>query len=311
MTALDAYARLEAEGRYRARADAEPETVILSFGEASLTMMRIDETPVAHWPLASIVCVDAAGLMTLAPDETAEERLEIDDAEMIAAIRAVGAAPAIQPVARRRRRRLVRRLAAAALLCAVGFGAWTQAPRLAEPIASTAPPAARAALGGAAIMAHARGAFCASAEAEAALRTLARRFRAVEPGAQTAFWAATVEGEAVAAPGGQVLMPARVLGEGVEALALAAATALARAQAESPFVAAVRDAGIRGYVEVLTGALTGPALTRAAAARLAAPQPAADPERVAAILAAAGLDAAPETALSLQARRALVGACAD
>jgi hypothetical protein len=309
VTALDAYARLEAEGRYRARPDATAEAVVVSFGEASLTVLRFDDTPLAHWPIASVAAVGGGGRLTLAPDAEAPERLEIDDADMIAAIRAVRPEP-VGPPAPRRRRRWPGRLAMLAAAALVGWGAWTQAPKLVDPIAGTAPAAARAALGAAAIRAYAGERLCSTPAAEAALRTLARRFRSSEPDAQTALWVAEIEGEAVAAPGGQVLLPARVLAEGVGAAAAAAAAALARAAEDPPFVAAVREAGFAGAVEVLTGAVAGPALTRAAVARLARPQPPAEADAAARLLAASGFDAAPEAALTPAARRALAAACA-
>ncbi|MEM1313942.1 MAG: hypothetical protein AAGI51_05265, partial [Pseudomonadota bacterium] len=53
-TALARYALLEATGDYLDGITARRQEVLVKFGRASLTLSRFDETPVAHWALASL-----------------------------------------------------------------------------------------------------------------------------------------------------------------------------------------------------------------------------------------------------------------
>ena len=91
-TASERYALLEAEGRWFDGRTARPREVIVKFGKSSLTLLGADDTPLAHWALASLREIDApgaaAGEMRLSPADDATERLALSDAEMIAAIRA-------------------------------------------------------------------------------------------------------------------------------------------------------------------------------------------------------------------------------
>jgi len=79
MTALREYALLEASGWYAETPDAAADEVLVTFGDATLTIQRFDETPLAHWPLASLATVDGPRALTLAPDADAPERLGLDD----------------------------------------------------------------------------------------------------------------------------------------------------------------------------------------------------------------------------------------
>jgi len=91
MTALAQYAKLEAEARYFDGESAHPRDVILGFGERSLVIIGPDDRPIAHWPLASL---RAIGLrkdnpVQLVPQRDSDERLVLEDREMLDAIRKV------------------------------------------------------------------------------------------------------------------------------------------------------------------------------------------------------------------------------
>ena len=91
MTALAQYARLEAPARYFDGTSARALPVVVSFGERSLVIMGYDGVAIAHWPLASLRAVSGRGdtVAQIAPDADAEERLVVEDAEMVQAIEKV------------------------------------------------------------------------------------------------------------------------------------------------------------------------------------------------------------------------------
>ena len=54
MTVLAEYQRLEAEGVWRADEDAQRRDVIVSIGEATLTLTDLNEVALTHWSLPAI-----------------------------------------------------------------------------------------------------------------------------------------------------------------------------------------------------------------------------------------------------------------
>ena len=89
MTALREYQRLEAQGLWRAAPDAQARDVIVSVGEATLTLSDMQERPLAHWSLAAVACSNPGQCPALYhPDGDPGETLELsaDEAQMIAAI---------------------------------------------------------------------------------------------------------------------------------------------------------------------------------------------------------------------------------
>ncbi len=109
MTALERYAKLEAEARYFDGQSAEPRSVVVSFGERSLVIMGYDEVAVAHWPLASLRALGRKGETPaqLVPHGDSDERLVLTDADMLAAIAAVCPELYHRPVDRKGVRRAV------------------------------------------------------------------------------------------------------------------------------------------------------------------------------------------------------------
>ncbi|MEM8790362.1 MAG: M48 family metallopeptidase [Pseudomonadota bacterium] len=91
MTALEKYARLEAQGRYFDGKSAESRQVVLSFGERTLVILSFNEEVNDHWPLASLHGEMASDRETLQlmPHPGSDERIVLKDKQMIAAIKAV------------------------------------------------------------------------------------------------------------------------------------------------------------------------------------------------------------------------------
>lgn len=100
MTALEKYQRLEAAALWREGADAQRRDVILSIGEATITISDLQDRPLTHWSIAALTRANPGALPALYhPDGDPEETLELsgDEAEMIEALEQLGRA-----VARRR-----------------------------------------------------------------------------------------------------------------------------------------------------------------------------------------------------------------
>lgn len=90
MTALTKYERLEAAGLWRGDPDAQRRDVIVSLGDATLTISDTHETALTHWSLPAIIRLNPSERPALyAPGEDATEQLEIDDDTMIRAIEKV------------------------------------------------------------------------------------------------------------------------------------------------------------------------------------------------------------------------------
>lgn len=123
MTALPEYARLEATALWRAAPDDQRREVVVSIGDATLTISDFQNRSLAHWSLAAVARANPGKVPAIFhPDGDLGETLEIgaDGQEMIDAIERVRRA-----VERRRPRpgrlRLVIGLAIAAMVGAVAF----------------------------------------------------------------------------------------------------------------------------------------------------------------------------------------------
>ncbi|MGF1657832.1 MAG: hypothetical protein ACFCUS_00200 [Rubrimonas sp.] len=288
MTALPEYQLLEAPGLYAERPGLAPQEVLLCFGAASLTILRFDETPLAHWPLATLSAVGCDGdAVILAPDPHAPERLSVSEPEMIAALRAVSGAFEPRETGAPRRRRGRRLAISAALAAAVGAGLWSAGPTLRERAAQAAPAPLRAALGEAAVAAYAGDGPCApGALARREMEALARRLdRAAPAPVPHALRLVAVAGPALAvpAPGGRIALSAPRLAdvEAPRAVVAALARAAARAEGDPPLAAALRALAAGDALDDLatlavalaTGAPPGaPNLARTAAAAMAKPE---------------------------------------
>jgi len=287
MTALREYALLEASGWYAETPDAAADEVLVTFGDATLTIQRFDETPLAHWPLASLATVDGPRALTLAPDADAPERLGLDDRAMIDAIRRVAAGAPAGP--RRRPRKGFGRLIAAACAAGVAAGLWLGAPAVLGGLAAATPPAVRAAIGAAAVRAYGGPDACRPEPAarRARARLEASLSRAAGAPVRLAFLRDAPVGAAPApGPGGWLAAPPPQ-GE-VAAFTAGAARALARAEASPPLTLLAQSLGYGGLARAALSGAPLDALGLAAARAMRAPGPEPDPARAAALAAAAG-----------------------
>ncbi len=90
VTALNAYIRLESTGLWRAAPGVQRRDVYVFLGDASLVVADKTETALSHWSLPAIERQNPGQMPALfAPGSDAGETLEIDDADMIAAIEQV------------------------------------------------------------------------------------------------------------------------------------------------------------------------------------------------------------------------------
>ncbi len=90
MTVLAKYQRLEAEGVWRAQPDAQRRDVIVSIGDATITIGAANGTALTHWSLPAIERLNPGERPALyQPGEDSSETLEIAEAEMIDAVEEV------------------------------------------------------------------------------------------------------------------------------------------------------------------------------------------------------------------------------
>ncbi|WP_432450641.1 hypothetical protein [Aliiroseovarius marinus] len=90
MTALTQYARLEAPGLWRPAPDAQRQNVVLSLGEATLTISDNHDNVLTHWSLAAVNRLNPGTRPALfSPGDDADEELELDDDMMIDAVEKV------------------------------------------------------------------------------------------------------------------------------------------------------------------------------------------------------------------------------
>ncbi|WP_378943984.1 hypothetical protein [Paracoccus sp. R86501] len=92
MTALTEFRRLEAQGSWKESPTAEPREVVVSIGEATLTLMdpRSDR-PLSHWSLPAVVRLNPGKLPAryTPTSDTPDETVEIDDQLMVDGIERV------------------------------------------------------------------------------------------------------------------------------------------------------------------------------------------------------------------------------
>lgn len=89
MTALTKYARIEAAGLWRATPDAQRRDVIVSIGDATLTLTDLKDQPLAHWSLPAVARANPGTRPAIYhPDGDPGETLELpeNEGEMIDAI---------------------------------------------------------------------------------------------------------------------------------------------------------------------------------------------------------------------------------
>lgn len=264
MTALKKYQRLESPGLWRETSASQRREVVVAFRKA--TMVLFDprtETPLSHWSLPAVERRNPGEMPALfSPGEDAEESVEIDDADMIAAIEKV------RSVVRRRTPRPGRlrgTILGGMLLAVLSIGVIFLPETIYTHTARVLPHATRAALGMAALTDIQRltGAACSTPKGTAALGQMSERLYGV---AGPAIFVLP-EGLTHPAylPGPITLLPAAaVQGQRTpEATAGFVLAAGLRGTAVDPMVPLLRHAGFMATVRLLTtgvlpaGALAG------------------------------------------------------
>lgn len=177
MTALSEYQRLEAWGLWTPAPEAQRREVVVSLGDASLTMSDGQDRALAHWSLAAIQRMNPGELPAIySPDGMMDEVLELDagEAEMIAAIERIrGAVEGRRP----HKGRLRLGLSVAMVAAIAALGAFWLPGALQRQALEVVPDVKRAAIGEALFQQVQKlaGAPCSDPQGSGALDKLAAR----------------------------------------------------------------------------------------------------------------------------------------
>lgn len=272
MTALAQYERLEAPGRYFDGETAKPREVIVKFGDASLIVTNMEDLPITHWSLAGLRDVShEGGGLVLTPDFDSDERLVVDDADMVAAIRTV--CPDLKrgkPVSGRNWRKV-------AIWAAVAVGSiyaivFHLVPSLADQLATLIPPEAEITMGEKMVDQFANlltegdePQYCSTPQGDAALAAMTARFEG-PAGAHVPLKVQVLDLgmiNAFALPGGQIVLFRGLLkaADTPEEVAGVLAHEIGHVYARDPTRLTLRSAGTAGLIGVLLGDFTGATVT--------------------------------------------------
>lgn len=292
MTVLQTYERLEASGLWRADEDAQRRDVVVSVGDATLTLYDMSETALAHWSLPAVERLNPGQMPAVyAPGAETPDRLEIDDQNMVEAIETVRNA-ILKSRGQPGRLRLAITASIGVLLLLLGTF-WLPGA-MARYATSILPEATRTQMGQD-MMAHVRrvaGAPCAAPSGNRALFALeqrlfpdgATRLRIMPSGVETTAHL----------PGGIILL-GHALVEDHETPDVAAGYALAEAlrrAASDPAERFLKDAGLRATLSLLTtGRVSAPALQDHAEALLTTEEDPVDPKTLLSAFQTVGVSA--------------------
>jgi hypothetical protein len=274
-TALQRYQRLEAAALWRPDAEAQRLDVIVSLGEATLTITDTRDRVKAHWSLAAIARANPGGVPALYhPDADPGETLEIAEGEdeMIAAIETLRNA-----VARQRPRPGRLRLAGmVASLLGVVLVVTLWLPGAARDHALRVVPAVKRVEIGQALLGHVQrvtGPACRTPGGTAALAVLEQRLPPAR-GRSRLMVVRSGVGEALRLTGGTILVSADLVEDHDTADVVAGAIIAAhlRAETHDPLERLLSDAGLWEVLRLLaTGSLSDAALRAHAETLLRAP----------------------------------------
>jgi len=175
MTALNQYARLETTGIWRASRHTQRRDVVVSLGDATLAIFDMHDTALAHWSLAAVRRVNPGERPAIfSPGSDAEDRLELSDDTMIAAIEKVRE---VVEKNRPRRGRLRYYLIAGTLAAIAGLAVFWLPEAMIRHTVKVVPPASRADIGARLLdtIQRVAGRPCATPAATDVLGELARR----------------------------------------------------------------------------------------------------------------------------------------
>ena len=301
MTALKKYLKLESTGLWRDAPQDQRRNVVVSFGAASLILSDPKtDLALSHWSLPALERRNPGALPALyAPGHDAAETLELDDADMIAALETVQAALATR---KPRPGRLRGTLIATAMLGVLGLMVFWLPGALIKHTAAVVPAAKRAEIGELALRDVIRltGAPCAHPLGQKALAEMSERLFGP---ANTPILLAVREGPtpALHLPG-DVIVLSRSLFEaqnGPQAAAGAALMEHARSMARDPLIQVLNHVGLMATVRLLTtGDLPDGALSGYGEKMLNTPPLALAPDTLLASFANAGVPSTPFAQLS-------------
>ena len=265
MTALKKYQKLESPGLWRDAPQDQRRNVVVSFGAASLILSDPKtDLALSHWSLPALERRNPGELPAIyAPGQDAAETLELDDADMIAALETVQAALATR---KPRPGRLRGTLIATATLAVLGLVVFWLPGALIKHTAAVVPATKRAEIGELALRDVIRltGAPCSHPLGQKALAEMSERLFGP---ANTPILLAVREGPSPALHlPGDVIVLSRGLFDaqnGPQAAAGAALVEQARSMARDPLIPVLEHAGLIATVRLLTtgdlpdGALNG------------------------------------------------------
>lgn len=293
MTALKQYERLEAAGLWRSDSDQQRRDVIVSIGDATLTITDLNDRPLTHWSLAAIERQNPGQEPAIYhPQGDTSETLELasDETAMIEAIEKLRAA-----ISRARPRpgrlRLVSVIASVLMVAAVLL-LWLPGAMLSHTV-RVVPDIQRKAIGQALLgrIERLSGPVCSTPEAAPILARLAERTGA----RQLAVMSSAIV-PSLHLPGGLILLN-RSLIEDHEDPAVAAGAILverARAEQQPPLAELLGYGGpITTFRLLTTGALGRETMDHFAEQLLAAPRPTPSDEQILALFATAALPSSP------------------
>ena len=293
MTALKKYTRLEATGLWRPDANTQRREVIVSLGEATLTISSVSDGPLTHWSIAAVVRANPDEMPAIYhPHGDSAEHLEFgeDSAELVAALERVQRA-----IERSRPKRgRLRQVSVAVLLLLFGALLLFWAPdALVNHAVRIVPETKRQEIGAAMLRRVERvaGVACLTEDARAALSKLAQR-----TGVRQIVVLPAGFSESLHLPGGIVLLN-RALIEDHEDPAVAAGFILAeraRAKTDDSMARLLRQSGPQAAVRLLTtGSLPNHIIDQAAEGILLDVPPQPSQETMLALFAETGIPSTP------------------
>ena len=293
MTALREYERLEASGLWRPGLEEQRREVIISIGEATLTITDLNDRALAHWSLAAVERQNSGHFPAIYhPDGDPGETLELaeDETAMIEAIERLRTA-----ISRARPRpgrlRLLGVGASVAAVLAVLL-VWLPGAMLRHTV-QVVPEIKRQEIGAALLdrIERVAGRACTTPETGPVLDILARR-----TGARRLVVLRTGVKSALHLPGGIVLLNRSVIEDHEDPAVVAGYILVERARAQhlDPLAEFLDHGGPLATFRLLTsGHVTQGALDSYAERVLAAPRPALDDQSVLAAFAEAEVPATP------------------
>lgn len=274
MTALARYARLETLGLWRPDPASPPREVVVSFGDATLVLSDGSGLPLAHWSLPAVTRLNPGQTPArFAPDEVGSETLEIEDAEVTAAIETVTRALPRRPRTPRTRNTWTRWLLVA--LIVLPLAVWLPRALRWEAL-SVVPPAKRSEIGATllGLLQDDLGPACRDPLGAEALAKLAER--ALGPGARAVVLPLGPD-RPLALPGGVTVLSREMVERAAEPAVVAGHLLAARAADPDPLAGLLSRAGTYATARLLTsGTLDEPVLAAHARALLSAPAPQPD-----------------------------------